>query len=212
MTESESEYPHWKTALFGNGHAANLYCAVKYAIWHGAHILLAIIAVAGVVLYKALNLAARAIRRVAPESSPNVPPPDVDVRAALTSERASNIGIIALVIALIVWFGWIAYELLLYALANTILFFAWIGGVTVALVLLAISSLIAAKLSLGERSKQAAVATGATTKRKAGAVKEKSKETRGLRRLLGYCPVSMSLEPKWFDSFTERLFGDDEAV
>lgn len=39
-TTDEDEYPHWRTALFGdNDHAANLYCGVKYAAWHLFHLL-----------------------------------------------------------------------------------------------------------------------------------------------------------------------------
>jgi hypothetical protein len=212
MTESESKYPHWKTALMGNGHVANLWCAIKYFIWHGAHLLLAVLGVALFVLVKGYRGIKRVLGYVTPDSTPSVPTPDLNLREKLTSETASDAGIVVLVLLLVGWFGYLGYALLMYALANPILFLAWVGGITLAVVALAIGAIIAIKLELGKRTKQTAKVTGVKTVETASVVKEKSKETRGLRRLLGYCPVSMSLEPKWFDSFTERLFGDDEAV
>jgi hypothetical protein len=37
---NEDEYPHWRTALFGDQeHAANLWCGLKYGAWHLFHLL-----------------------------------------------------------------------------------------------------------------------------------------------------------------------------
>lgn len=35
-----SEYPSLHDAILGNEHAANLYCAIKYVIWHTVYLLL----------------------------------------------------------------------------------------------------------------------------------------------------------------------------
>lgn len=40
MTDDDY-YPTVREALFGNGHTANLYCAVKYIMWHLIHIIFA---------------------------------------------------------------------------------------------------------------------------------------------------------------------------
>lgn len=207
MTKT-SDYPHWREALFGNSHVANLWCAIKYFIWHGAHLLLALLGVALFVLVKAYRGLKRAVGYVTPDSAPSMPTPDVDLREKLTSETASEAGIVLLVLLLIGWSSYLGYVLLMYALANPILFLAWVGGATLCVVALVIGVFIALKLELGKRSKQAAKVTGVKTVKTASKVKEKTKNTPGLRRILGYCPVSMSLEPKWYESFTERLFGE----
>lgn len=41
----DDHYPTVREALFGNGHTANLYCAIKYFMWHLIHIMFAIMGV-----------------------------------------------------------------------------------------------------------------------------------------------------------------------
>jgi len=209
MTETESEYPHWKEALFGNGKVANLWCAVKYGIWHGAHLLLAVLGVLLFVLVKAYRGLKRVLGYVTPDSAPTVPTPNIGLKEKLTSERASDAGIVAFLLICIGWFGWLAYEVIVYALANTITFLAIVGGITLGIIALIIGIvgvlLIEKHFGVKERSKKTVKVTGVKTAEKAGAVKEKSKETPLFRRILGYCPVSMSMEPKWFNSFAEKL-------
>lgn len=64
MIDEPDEYPHWRTALFGNGHVANLYCGCKYVLWHTLHVLLVVIGVLLVAGAVPLFLAYRAVRYV----------------------------------------------------------------------------------------------------------------------------------------------------
>lgn len=59
------DYPHWRTALFGNGHVAYLYCAVKYTLWHLFHVLFVVVGVGVIVLTIPPLLGWRGLRYVA---------------------------------------------------------------------------------------------------------------------------------------------------
>lgn len=61
----DDHYPHWRTALFGNGHIANVYCAVKYTLWHLFHALFVALGIVLIVLAVPLLFAWRGIRYVA---------------------------------------------------------------------------------------------------------------------------------------------------
>jgi len=213
MTETESEYPSWRTALFGNSHAANLYCAVKYFIWHAAHALLAVPALALFLLVKAYHGLQYVSETISPERTPAVPTPDMNVKEKFTSEKASKAGIWVLLVLLVGWFGYLGYVLVLYILANTVQFLAIVGGIALAIIVLAVGVRAAMffdnRHNLVERTKGGAKQTTTRTVRTAGVIKEKSKETPLVRRVLGYCPVSMSIEPRWFDAYSELLFGEE---
>lgn len=90
------EYPHWKTALFGNGHAANLYCAVKYATWHVAHLLLVAIGAVFVVVFVPLSLGwwglvalADGVAARLPEPEPQAGP-TLAMRVSRTARQAQH--------------------------------------------------------------------------------------------------------------------------
>jgi len=51
MTETEDHYPSPREALFGNGHIANLRCAVKWFVWQGGYFLLAVVGLLALALY-----------------------------------------------------------------------------------------------------------------------------------------------------------------
>lgn len=63
---STDEYPHWRTALFGDHeHAANLWCGMKYVAWHLFHLLFVVLATAVLVVAVPSFLAWRLLRYVA---------------------------------------------------------------------------------------------------------------------------------------------------
>lgn len=203
---SDNEYPHWKEALFGNGHVANLWCAIKYFVWHGAHLLLALL---GLVLFLAIKAYQALDTAIGYAASDDSPLPNVNLKEKLTSELASNIAIGVFLLICAVWFGFVGYHIILFALANTIMFLAAIGGITLAVIAITVGGFLALviedKFGPKGKGKQAVTITGVKAAEKVGTVKEKSKETPLFRRLLGYCPVSMSMQPKWLDTFADSL-------
>lgn len=198
---SESDYPHWKEALFGNGHAANLYCAVKYGFWHAAHLLLAAVLL---VVYVAVRLW-RAI-----PSAPNTGASE-KVRSVTQSSAGKKVGrvVTGLLFGAMALFclGWFIYMLVFETVALLITLGAIVGGIA----LLFGAAWLNQRFRITQRTADVTMAGAGKVVDVGSKAKDKSKDKPLLRRLLGYCPVSMDLEPKWFDNLEERLFeGMDE--
>ena len=63
---SEDEYPHWRTALFGDHeHVANVWCGMKYVAWHTFHLLYVLFLAAFLAIAVPLYLGYRVLRYVA---------------------------------------------------------------------------------------------------------------------------------------------------
>lgn len=188
---NEDKYPHWKEALFGNdGAVANLRCAVKYAFWHAGYALLAVL---GVVLLTGAWLIDRVtgtetVARVRSAFSHPYVSDAVDLTVAWAC------GIVLGIYASVVIIKVIRDPMLLVEIIAVCV--GIVGGLLV---------LLALGIYLWERTRDtrqttAAVMGGAA--RKAG---ERAVETPGVRRVYGQCPVSMDIEPKWFERVTEAF-------
>lgn len=188
---NEDKYPHWKEALFGNdGAVANLRCAVKYGFWHTGYLLLLAL---GLVLLSAAWLIDRATgSSVASRVNDFFAHPYVDDATDLILAWAAGVYLGAIA-------AWVIIEvirdpmLLVYGVAGAI-------GTIVGLVALAF--VISYLWNLTQDTRQTTVAVAGGAARRAG---ERAVETPGVRRVYGQCPVSMDIEPKWFERVTEAF-------
>lgn len=203
-----NKYPHWKDALFGNGHVANLRCAGKYLFWH---LLYGVLAVIGLVLVGSHYVLTGVADRVPSKHIGNLFSwfaGGVDRTADVLHNRRlkkwiGNTVLVLLGLSALVVLGWGISFMIQHP---------WMALESVVLVLGIISLMFAAayiedRWEPGARTKYglkiavARVASALTSSaRIAGS---KAKETPGVRRVYGNCPVSMNIEPKWFGKITE---------
>lgn len=189
MGDLENKYPHWKDALFGNhGLRANLRCAVNYVVWHGSYGLLAFFGLLAMGIFGALD-------RVADTKTAQ------NVGEKLRTSRAKKT-LRTLVYAVGVLFiagftGATGYWIYL----NPMEFLASVGLIVCTLIVVAVMAFGMDRMASSETVNKAGskVASGASK------VGEKSKVTPVARRVYGHCPVSMDVEPKWFESFEDKL-------
>jgi len=184
MGDSDDTYPHWKEALFGDDRAANIYCAVKYALWHGSHVLMLALLSVSVLSKKVLDSAASLVNRYDSEQFAFL----ISWKDNPTVKKVFRyLGIIlgvAFILGGIIGIGIVVY----YASMNPVST-AFSAGIAIgAMVVAKIVSIVLEKV----------VPTVATVK--------KSNENKPIiRRIAGYCPVSMDMEPKWFESIADRF-------
>lgn len=187
------EYPSARAALFDSDKLVNFRCFLKYILWHGAYILLAIV---GVLLYAGAVVFDRLSRSGGNRAVGAVQSGVSDPRVKKVSRWAFGI-LAVLYIGIVLAYG--AYLLYQALLAAPLLTVAAIVGVVVG-----VAAIIVGWAYGGPYVKRAiyrtggAVASGAS---RAGAV---AQQTPGIRRVYGECPVSFDIEPKWFD----RIFDD----
>lgn len=193
--ESE-EYPSVRRALFGDeDKAANIWCGVKWVFWHVSHLLLAlllillgIIIVPFALLHRGLTrgsqtTAAAKVRVVLHQIGSN--PTVVKAFQALLVLVIAVLGVGALAFA--VWFFLNYPMVFLRALGLSLGVVAGLfGGALLVEYALPI---------IGRKLKTVAAYFGV--------VREKSEGTPVARRVIGYCPVSMDINPRWF----EKVFG-----
>jgi hypothetical protein len=204
------DYPSWKEALFGNGHAANLYCAVKYAFWHATHALLAVLLLAVFVIVKVAVTVGRAINAVTPDSTPSAPRPGLMDRLSGPRAKAFARGSVAFAFigSVVYCISMLVYFIITAPLAVAAAFGLVVLIIGVVILWFAVKDRVFSAL---KRSGGAAAnATGKAVKR-GSEIRQKSEKKPLVRRLLGYCPVSMNLNPKWFDRLEQRLqFEEDK--
>lgn len=187
------EYPSWREALRDNSKFVNIRCIAKFFVWHFTYILLTIgggIMFVGVAIIDALALGAmNGTQRVDEAIGSD------RVRTA-TSYLATvlMVGYVAAVAA------WMLYLLALALMNNPMLTLGAIVGTVVAL-----AAILLAWAYGGPYVKALFTTAGRGVSRSWSKTVEVSKGTPGVRRVVGECPVHMSIEPKWF----EKLFGDD---
>lgn len=157
------EYPSVRRAILGrNGHVANAYCAVKWALWQVSHVLLAAVVVAVVIP------AAWLFNRIGVR-----PPKPVLVAGAVLKrvlDRVANS-----IVGKALWYA----AFVVVAVAGSPVWVVMAIGIY---------------LYQGSRL-QALLHRGRDT----------AKDTPGVRRLYGECPVSMDIEPKWFVSVMDAF-------
>lgn len=183
MGDLEGKYPHWKDALFGNhGLRANLRCGVKYIVWHSSYALLALFGVLAVAGAEAFD------RTVNTETADKIGKllENNLLKKAIRGVIYAVTSLLALAFA-----GTVVYVIVTEPLATLAATLAIVGAVVIifgiAFALDYVASTETAK-NAGEK-----VADGVST------VGQKSKVTPVARRVYGHCPVSMDLEPKWFE-------------
>jgi len=185
------EYPSWRKALFGSDAVANLRCAIKYVVWHGAY---AVLALFGGLLY----IGATVVDKLRSNERASGA-----VNRTVHSPRARKIGTyIFSAISIAYLAGALAY--ILYILALMLMENALVTIVTLGAIVLLSILLIAGLVYLGPRVKGAAKRGGRAASSGWKKTVEVSKDTPGLRRVIGKCPVSLDIEPRWF----EKLFGN----
>lgn len=191
----EDEYPHWRTALFGNHNAvANIRCAIHYVFWHASY---ALIGVIGVLLVGLVHVASAAATYLGPVGRPIIRLlswlDDLIVRA-ISHEHADTVGMALSVILLgvmVVLIGYLVY-------LNPIEVLIAAGIVIASIVLLVVLAIV---IEYIERKGKSAASHAANGARRVG---EKAVETPGIRRVYGQCPVSMDQAPKWFDNLFDE--------
>lgn len=190
------EYPSVRRALFGeDDRAANLWCGVKWVVWQATHLLLALLLVAAGLLLAIPFLVWFGLKKGG-ETGPGEkaretlrgigsnPKVVKGVRCFLYLAMAV---IVSLVVAITVWFLIYEPEALLI-------------GTLAALGFLALLALVIGLVEsvfpwLGRKMQPVLEYFGY--------VREKSEDTPVARRVVGYCPVSMDINPRWFEKLFE---------
>lgn len=186
MSDAESEYPSWRTALFGNGHAANIRCAIKYGFWQLGYVLLALVGGAILaVLYPFVKLAGSdAMSRVVAATD------NRRLRRAFVWLGRGFVALLALAVAALVIRAIIRHPFeALVTVAGTV---AIVVGILVVFLLIEVLA-------------DALAPTRRRVEKRAAKAGERAQQTPVARRLYGYCPVSTDIEPKWFERLTERF-------
>lgn len=194
MTDTnEEEYPHWKTALFGNQNAvANLRCAIHYVFWHAVYGLMALV-------FGTILLGLKVIGAVVPVGrAKNV------VHAVAENDTVKDVfrGIVLIAGAILCI---LTITIAIAALVIIMLEHFWTFVTVSVISIVAIAIFIGAIVLLEEygNSIGRVLSRGASGARTAG---EKATNTPGIRRVYGECPVSMDMSPKWFDD----MFPEDD--
>lgn len=189
MGDLDDKYPHWKDALFGNhGLRANLRCGVKYMVWHGSYALLAFFGLLAMGIFGTLD------RMADTKTAQNVG------EKLQTSRAKKTLRTLVYAIGILFVLGFTgATGYLIYL--NPMEFLAAIGLMVCTVVAVVAVAFGMDYLASSETVNKAGnkVASGASK------VGQKSKVTPVARRVYGHCPVSMDLEPKWFENFEDKL-------
>ncbi|MFB6236962.1 MAG: hypothetical protein ABEH81_01190 [Halopenitus sp.] len=172
---TEEEYPHWKAVLLSKEKVWNAYCTIKYVIWHGLHAIHAVIV--GVVMLLAVIL-----ERMFGFSISEIVSDKLDHPAILKTAKSVamlffllSIGVFLVAVAA---FFYVLYQNPLetgIGIVGIIVYFA------VGFALLKLNRIYGKP------------------------IRSKAKTTPVVRRIYGQCPVSMEIEPKWYQKFRERI-------
>lgn len=215
MTETD-HYPSPKEALFGNGHIANLRCAIKWFVWQGGYALLAVVGLVALALYTVYSYLKKGALAVGSRLPTG--------RAGGAVERGlSPIGRAAVGVGSRIHDGWVWLRendyvvlgaMLVFAAAlgvaaivatGFVLWFILMNPITYLAIIGAVAHvgvfLLGWAIYTEEREKTVSEMAGKSLS-KAG---NKAKETPGVRRVYGNCPVHWSLEPKWFDKLASKF-------
>lgn len=186
---SETEYPSWRDAISDSDKIANLRCGLKYIFWHTAYLLLAAF---GVIIVGGATL----LDRITGSSVATA------VRNALDTPTAKKISRYAVDVVLIIGMIitlWLLITIILmdpvaFAIALTVVIALFLTLFAGAIVWEKVGPRIRGILSQASKP----IVRGAS---KAGS---KAVETPGVRRVYGNCPVSMDIEPKWFENLFDK--------
>lgn len=188
-TDTEGRYPHWKDALFSNDAIANLRCAIDYVIWHAVYGLLALL---GLLVIGSIKGARKLSAVLGPVAAPFSGVGSRIISAVTWFVNNDTVSTFFTYLFNLIFYAIVAFNAIvigLWVYNEPSEFFKFVGiGVSIAagiIILAAVGIKIRPYLST------------------AG---EKAKETPGVRRVYGECPVDLDISPKWFDN----LFPEDE--
>jgi len=188
---TDNKYPHWRDALFGNdGAVANIRCAVKYTFWHVGYALLGVLGV--VLLAGAWGLDKVTGRESVARVRSALGHPYVSDAVDLIVAWACGIilGIYAsIAIIKIVRDPFLLVEIIAICVGV-------IGGLL---------ALLALGIYLWEKTRDGRQTLAKSTSNVMHRAGERAVETPGVRRVYGECPVSMDIEPKWFERVTQAF-------
>lgn len=202
MTQDSDEYPSIRKALLGNGHAANLYCGVKWLFWQLTHLI-----IAGAMLFGTVIVAIVIIPLIAYGLlTEYVTKGRIASKLPKITSRAPNITITETHVKRLVQGGTafvvtvIFVNVILLFIGAPILFLATVGVLTIIGIGLAAEYMLWTNLVrdyLSEKKNNSA--------QKFEQTRQKSEQTAVTRRVLGYCPVSMDIDPKWYKTLKQKL-------
>lgn len=189
MGELEDKYPHWKDALFGNhGLRANLRCALKYLVWHISYGLLSVIGLVAYGIFATIDRVSNTALAQTVGEKLRTPQAKQIVRGGVYVVGGSIV---------VAFLGGVVY----LAITEPVEL-----AVTVGLVLGFFGAVFAFLTVLEYLSSTKTVdKTTDVVVKGAATVGQKSKVTPVARRVYGQCPVSMDMEPRWFQKFQSRF-------
>lgn len=173
----DTHYPTVREALFGNGHAANAWCAIKYTFWHMAYLLLTVM---GGFLFVGFKFAEFVDSRI---DAGGITTKVVTHKYVKLAGRLFIYGFLGVGVAFMLYF---AYK-------NPILFLATSGGFVWAAILWFVG-----EKEIYPRVNPYLESISGYLNRFGQTTKQKPVT----RRVYGYCPVDFDIEPKWFDRLT----------
>jgi len=189
---NEDKYPHWKDALFGEDSTyANLKCAVKYGIWHAAYALLAVL---GAVLVVAATVVDRALGSSL-------------VNSVLAFSRHPKVKFAGRAIVISVLGIWCLFAL---GLAAMEFYYNPIYLLYTAAAIAGVIGVLVFAFVVDEKTREQRKTVVYSINDVAVRVGSKAKETPGVRRIYGRCPVSMDIEPKWYQNLKNKFEANPE--
>lgn len=201
MTDPKNKYPHWRVALFGDDDfRANLRCFIKYFSWHILYIILTILSIIMYSLFVTVDKVG-------------------NFRLYLWFKKKMKSNIFVKILTIIIYItisglflGFlilVGYSIIMSPI-ESLMVISFLLVSLILIFLLEIGMLIlASKLSIGkkagkrmgsEASKTPSIILNSLSK-----ISKKSKVTPGIRRVYGYCPVSIHIEPRWFSDLENKL-------
>jgi len=177
------KYPSPKEAIFGNGHVANLRCAIKYVAWQLTYTVIA-----------AFGLLFAGLVYVGEKVPVGYPLKYI----GRFGQRVAQLSIVRPIITYF-WYGVgvLVVALFLYTFVYYTIFALIVTGYIVAL---------GASAIFAKRYGDSIESWLRRNLWFLPVAAEKSKQTPGVRRVYGHCPVSFDIEPKWFERFDELVF------
>lgn len=215
MSDIKDHYPSPREAIFGNGHVANAWCALKYVSWHLLYAFLAVClgflsigikmvdSVSGRIPLWGTGRVTGGARRGAGW-----------IHSALTHSRVKYLTTPLLAVIAVVCFVVGIGGLVLMIIDDPFAFFVMLG----VLIVLCAAFVLVIHVSIYLRKRFAS--TGRTVgdvvvpvQQRANRIRTQARDTTAVRRVYGYCPVSMDVEPKWFervDDWFLSLLNDED--
>lgn len=215
MSDIKDHYPSPREAIFGNGHVANAWCALKYISWHLLYAFLAVcLGLLSVGIKVGDSVSERIPLRGARRITEGIRRGAGWIHSGLTHSRVKSVaalligvlGVISLVASIV--------AVVLMFIDQPIQFIVMLG---IIIVLCAAAVLV---IHVGKHLRKRFTSAGKAmgdvvvpVQQRTNKIRTRARDTTAVRRVYGYCPVSMDVEPKWFervdDGFSALLNDED---